>query len=272
MPSTYAHYRMGQEVYKKLKGEEKRVVEAKKELFDIGLHGPDILFYYKPLFMNGINQVGYGMHAVPGMDFFKKAAGILESSRDRKACRAYIYGFICHFALDVTCHGYIDEKIAASGISHTEIEVEFDRELMIMDGYEPVTHNLTGHIHATKENAEVIQNFFAGVSSIQVQKALEGMISYNKLLIAPSRIKRCLIYALLKATGNYKEMHGLLVNYEKNPMCEDSNKKLMELYMQAEILAVRLIEDYMDSARGIIPYHEKYHYTFGSQLGGEYEI
>ena len=30
--------------------------------------------------------------------------------------------------------GYIDEKIAKSGISHTEIEVEFDRNLMEKDG------------------------------------------------------------------------------------------------------------------------------------------
>lgn len=27
------------------------------------------------------------------------------------------------------CHGYIDEKIQASGVSHAEIEVEFDRML-----------------------------------------------------------------------------------------------------------------------------------------------
>lgn len=51
-----------------------------------------------------------------------------------------------HFALDVSCHGYIDEKIAASGISHTEIEVEFDRMLMLMDGKDPLRQNLTEHI------------------------------------------------------------------------------------------------------------------------------
>ena len=36
---------------------------------------------------------------------------------------SYACGLVCHFALDVTCHGYIDEKIEASGATHTEIEV-----------------------------------------------------------------------------------------------------------------------------------------------------
>jgi hypothetical protein len=57
----------------------------------------------------------------------KMADEIIETASDKEAALAYIYGFICHFALDSTCHGYIDEKIAQSGVSHTEIEVEFER-------------------------------------------------------------------------------------------------------------------------------------------------
>ena len=35
-----------------------------------GLHGPDILFYYKPLRANAVNQIGFGMHARPAAEFF----------------------------------------------------------------------------------------------------------------------------------------------------------------------------------------------------------
>lgn len=49
MPSTYAHYRMGQQVRTMLDGNEKKIVEKYPQLYLIGLHGPDILFYYKPL-------------------------------------------------------------------------------------------------------------------------------------------------------------------------------------------------------------------------------
>ena len=62
MPSTYAHYRMGQEVKEKLRGEERRIIAAHSELYLIGLHGPDIFFYYKPLRIHPINQIGYGTH------------------------------------------------------------------------------------------------------------------------------------------------------------------------------------------------------------------
>lgn len=55
--------------------------------------------------------------------------------------------------------------------SHAEIEAEWDRKLMVMDGYNPVAHRLTDHIHPTKENAGVIQTFFPAVDAEQVKKA-----------------------------------------------------------------------------------------------------
>lgn len=265
MPSTYAHYRMGQEVYRNLTGKPKQIIEKYKELYDIGLHGPDILFYYKPLFANPVNHVGYAMHDRPGIEFFRQASLVMQKAENKEACEAYIYGFCCHFALDVSCHGYIDEKIAESGVSHTEIEVEFDRKLMLTDGFNPLTHNLTGHIHPTLKNAEVISPFYKNVTPQQAEQALQGIITNNKLLIAPSYFKRFLIYGLLKATGNYKEMHGLLVNYSENPQCTDSTQMLMQLYRDAEKLAERLIDEYEDSASGKIPFDKRYGLTFGGK-------
>ena len=54
MPSTYAHYLFGKEVYKNLGDNIKNMINQNKELYLIGLHGPDILFYYKPLQNNSI--------------------------------------------------------------------------------------------------------------------------------------------------------------------------------------------------------------------------
>lgn len=272
MPSTYAHYRMGQEVRNSLNEREKEIVESYPELFLIGLHGPDILFYYKPLVSNKVNQIGYGMHGRPGKEFFEKAAKVLKQHQGNDAYLSYVYGFICHFALDVTCHGYIDEKIAASGISHTEIEVEFDRMLMVKDGYDPIRHRLTEHIVPSMENAGVIQAFFEGADSKQVCEALKGMISNNNLLIAPSKGKRFLINALLTVTGNYKEMHGLVVNYQRNPQCDDSTAKLWSLYQKAEKLSLSLIHEYQDYLEGRENLNQIYNYTFGTQLVGEKEI
>ena len=270
MPSTYAHYRLGQEVLKGLSVDAGRIINNNKELYDIGLHGPDILFYYKPLFSCEVNKQGYDMHARSGKMFFENAAKVLSETDEgqKEAALAYIYGFCCHFALDVSCHKYIDEKIAADGVSHTEIEVEFDRSLMENDGYNPVTHILTNHIHASYENAEVISRFYENLTPKQVKKSLESMIYYNRLLIAPSQLKRKLIYGLLRITGNYKEMHGLIVNYRPNPLCDDSTKKLYSLYENALKLAALLIGEFKDSAVGNIDFNAIYEFTFGSQLPG----
>lgn len=267
MPSTYAHYRLGQEVLGQLPDEIRATINSYKQLYDIGLHGPDILFYYKPLWSCPVNKQGYDMHGRSGREFFEKAAKVISGldAGDERAALSYLYGFCCHFALDVSCHGYIDEKIAASGVSHTEIEVEFDRSLMIKDGFNPITHSLTDHINPTHENAETIKKFYNNLTTDEVVQALKGMIKYNKLLIAPSHLKRYLIYALLGVTGNYKEMHGLLVSYKANRQCDDSTERLYKLYDNALDLAVRLIGEYKDSARGSLPLNKIYRYTFGGK-------
>ena len=73
-----------------------------------------------------------------------------------------------------------------------------------------------------------------------------GMIHYNHLLLAPSVFKRMFIYMLLRLTGNYKEMHGLIVNFEANPACHDSTQKLKQLYTLAAERTVQLINEYND--------------------------
>ena len=57
MPSTYAHYRMGKEAAEELTGEAWHTLSMYRQLYLIGLHGPDILFYYRPLKSNVINGI-----------------------------------------------------------------------------------------------------------------------------------------------------------------------------------------------------------------------
>lgn len=262
MPSTYAHYRMGKDVADEFEGEIWHTISMYHQLYLIGLHGPDILFYYKPLKSNPINRIGYGMHERPGIEFFRHAVKVIEKKMVKEPYLAYMYGVMCHFALDVSCHGYIDKKIAQSGVTHAEIEVEFDRMLMERDGLDPIRHSLTDHIVPSMKNAEVISSFYEGTTPEQIQTALKGMIYNNKLLLAPSRIKRLFVKGILKLSGNYKEMHGLMVNYKPNPLCVDSNEKLMCLYNDAEALAVKLIKEYHE----LDGWNPVYKYTFGSKL------
>lgn len=201
MPSTYAHYRFGLDVCKTLQCREQKIIDAYPELYMIGLHGPDILFYYDALSSNSVNRTGYELHEKSGKIFFENARNVIASSKSPDASLSYAYGVLCHFALDVNCHAYVDEKIAISGISHAEIESEFDRSLMLLDGIEPTTHIQTAHISP----------------------------------------------------------HG-------NPLCEDSNAKLMELYHLAESQAKLFItsfDGYLSEKQELDPIFD---YTFNGAL------
>lgn len=272
MPATYAHYRFGQEVRKDLPEKEKKIVEEFPELFMIGLHGPDIFFYYKPFSKNRVRLIGHEMHKRAGEAFFAPAAEVVREHDGNHAYLSYLYGFICHFALDVACHGYIDEKIAKSGISHTEIEAEFDRMLMVKDGHDPIRYKPTGHIVPSLENAEIIRAFFEDADSTQVLGTLKGMVTYLNLLVVPSKGKRFLINTILKLTGNYKELHGLMINYLANPDCADSTKELFKRYGEAKDMALLLIHEYGDFLEGKERLSPIYQYTFGSKKVEEEEM
>lgn len=267
MPSTYAHYKFGQELRRELDGEERNIIEEFPDYFTIGLHGPDILFYYKPLRSNRVNRIGYGTHDKSGLAFFSNAMKVLEEHTQDNRYYSYLYGAICHFALDTTCHGYIAEKIAKSGVSHTEIEAEFDRSLLLQDGFEPTAQPLTNHIKTDEELGEVIHSFFPPVSKEETVAALQGMLHYNSLLLAPSHIKRGIIYLILLLSGNYKEMHGLIINYHENPDCRDSTEELTRLYQKAKSAALSLIREFkQDAAKGQLS-NPIYQYNFAGKRG-----
>lgn len=268
MPSTYAHFRFGQQVYRRLPKEVRAQIQPYKQLFDIGLHGPDLLFYYRPLIPNRINHIGYAMHDKTGHTVFSFLGKIAVKSDCPKAHLAYLYGFLCHFALDRECHGYINQKIIQSGVRHAEIEVEFDRYLLVHDFKNPLTQILTNHIKPNIPNAQIISHFFPGVKTLQIEKALHSMIFYNHLLIAPHTPKRKMVYAILRATGNDKEMHGLVMNLKPNVNCFDSNRMLRKLYNNAVDKAVTMILEYRDTLSGKLSWRNWYSYTFGSQYKG----
>lgn len=96
MPSTYAHYCFGKAVYRRLPQEIQEEIKAYSPLYMTGLHGPDILFYYKPLKPNAINRIGYGMHGRPAVEFFEKAWMRARELPEGRGGFAYLYGFICH--------------------------------------------------------------------------------------------------------------------------------------------------------------------------------
>ena len=62
MPAAYTHYRFGRDVLALLPEELRGVITAHRALYDIGLHGPDIFFFYRPLGHNSVIRLGHALH------------------------------------------------------------------------------------------------------------------------------------------------------------------------------------------------------------------
>ncbi|CUX45028.1 zinc dependent phospholipase C family protein [Clostridium sp. C105KSO13] len=263
MPTTYAHYRFGRDVISALPRPLERSVENNRELFDIGLHGPDILFYYNAIdTSNLVIQQGHAIHRKPADEFFMRAEEILKKEENSAAARAYIYGFICHFVLDSECHKYIQKMMYVSKITHSEIEKEFDRYLLTEDYINPLRYLATKHIHPSPENAQVIAPFFDDLSPETVRKSLRAMIFYHKLLLAPGEKKRKLLFTVMKLMGKYDTMHGMVINEEPNPKCEQYCLLLKKLYAGAVPIAADLIVKFQRSLFQGTELPSRFHETF----------
>lgn len=264
MPAAYTHYRFGKDVLKCLPFVYRKTAEKYREYFDIGLHGPDILFYYRPLSSNPVNQTGFAMHDRPGTEFFTRAAQLFASCENPDALKAYLYGFICHFALDSTCHPYIEKMISRSKLDHNEIETELDRYFMTKDRLNPYRYVPVQHIHASKKAGTVISPCFESVTPEEITSALRGMILSHKLLHVSGDAKRILISLALRLTGKYHSMHGLVMKSEPDEMCRKYCILLNKLYTEAVTVAASLIQQYTGVLEHGDTLSSRFSLTFGA--------
>ena len=268
MPCTYAHYKFGRELQKIYPEPLARIVRAHSCLFNIGVHGPDILFYYKALKNNAVNGTGFAMHREPGAVFLARAKEVYNLDKNEESL-AYLLGFVSHFVLDSTCHGYIENKIRISHVTHAEIESEFDRYLLLKDGVEPLHARLTDHISPTLKNAEVIAPFYEGLTVSEIQKSMRSMIFYNNMLRAPRFCKRFLVNTAMRLSGNYAEMHGMMFAKKTISACEDSNLRLEKLFQRALTRCLFLTENFIGYLNDECPLHSDFSATFGPAEGWE---
>ena len=232
MPATYAHYKFGKEVYRALPQELRQIIKENRAAYLIGLHGPDLLFYYHPCCKNRINQLGVKMHRQLASDFFNHAR-IVYQEKPSYVLLSYLCGFLCHFMLDSTCHGYVGRFEKQTGISHAEIETELDRYLMIETGKEPRVYLPASVLDDSEENCRVIARMFPSVTPKQIHRALEGQKLYDRLLTCKNPMKEKVVLGGMHVLGCYDILEGQVMRKKANPACRESTTRLMELYQKA---------------------------------------
>lgn len=181
---------------------------------------------------------------------------------------AYMYGFLCHFALDRTGHKYINKQVDMGTASHFAIEAEFDRLLMSMDGYDPLTHHVTDHIHPSMELAEDIRLFFPGLNTSELYACLRLQKFLLTLFNLPGRLPRKLFMAATRAAG--QESFGELFMPEfPDPKCFGTNEQLLTIFDASIPEAVDMITNLMDYLTGKQPWDDKFLWNFEGEYKGE---
>lgn len=263
MPQTYAHQYYGDLVYGQLPQEIQTVIDGHRDLYDIGLQGPDILFYYHPLWHNPVAQLGNDMHEWSGRRFFARAAGALADvdpqDDDAFAGLAYLYGCLCHFALDSICHAYINRYDAMTeGVTHSVIEGDFDRMLIARQGRDPVLENMVERFVPSRDAARVIASFYPEVPEETLYKALRSFVGFHGLIRCPSDGKRNFLYTALRVIGQYDSLRGHITAPAADPLCKESSARLEELLHDGVACGTSLIAGFTQN----LQYDNQYRLNF----------
>ncbi|MGX8687301.1 MAG: zinc dependent phospholipase C family protein [bacterium] len=264
MPATYAHLRFGREVFLLLPDQIQSVILEEPSLYAIGLHGPDIFFYHMPFMSNPVSRLGSTLHHKPGRFFFERAGLILKDRGERREDLAYLWGYLCHFTLDVYCHAYINQRVAETGASHTAIESDFDRDLLLKDGYEPTARDLTAHIHPRRDYARVIAAYHPETKAGTVYRSLKDFVFYNDLLLAPDPVKRSLLKTAFGVFDPRGKLFEHMIMEEADPRCGETRTVLFEKYNAAVPAAADLIGRFSDMAGGNCGWDDLFDFTFDS--------
>lgn len=134
MPNFYSHQVFGKLVWDELPEETRAALASDQPGFQLGLYGPDPLFFYHPLWPNRLCREGHLLHRqTPGV--------VLERYRSSDAvhtpyARGYAAGYLCHYVLDAACHPYVLAKSGGNSLRHLMLEGAFDR--MLSDSQLPV--------------------------------------------------------------------------------------------------------------------------------------
>lgn len=242
MPTTYAHYAFGHDVFTLLAPGTQRTLLPFLDMYDIGVHGPDIIFYYRAYRKNRINQRGVSIHHAPGKDFFSHAFAVYRRQRNKGMARAYLAGALTHFVLDSACHPYIEKRVRETGISHTEIETDFDMLLMRKAGLEPQRYHTAAHIHPSPGRASVIAPYYG----IRRGQCLEAMIEMKGILDVVFHSSFGLKRRFLGWFGrNYYPTLSLahyFVKPEMNPANDETCRVLLGKYRACQEECAELIE------------------------------
>jgi hypothetical protein len=249
------------------------IVDEHRAIYDLGVHGPDVLFYYRPLRPNHVKNLGRACHRTCGDEFFRHCCEVTartvdasargreprkaDCARGHEAHIAYLLGVLCHYMLDRECHPYVYARTGA-GASHSAIEASFDRHLMVLDHLDPLKHSPTHHLKPSPHAARVMQDFYPLLTNGEIFGAQVSMKLMLRVLAArpPAR-------PLFMTVAGLNGFRDLFIPPRPRRDLVDSDLRLKELYDDAVARAPGMIDQLMAHLNQGAPFGPEFHHTFG---------
>ena len=261
MPAAYAHYRFGAQAISSMPADVRGPVLRYRALFDMGLHGPDFLFFHSYFKKTPLYHLGCSYHRKSGRDFFTAACAHVKET-PTEAAFSYLQGLLTHYCLDSTCHPFVYAMTDDTGLGHAELETEFDRYLMQLDGVKkPHETNISHTMNLNKEEYGVIAGFYPEISVRDAAACIRSMRLSQKLLTIPTPLGHGIVVTFTWAAGG--NTSGKVMKIGPDPKCDHLNGKLLELYEQALAKYTRLLEQ--------LSHHMAYGAPFGDDFNADFD-
>ncbi len=260
MPATYAHYRFGFRTLPQLPAQVRSCIRKHRQMYDLGLHGPDFLFFHHPIADDKCNKLANQIHLTTGRKYFSYGARKLRLQPCESAA-SYLYGVLAHFALDSVCHPFIDQMSKDGRVSHMEIETELDRFLLELDGKpSPYGGSIARHIQLSSlRQAEEIAMFYPNVTPKQVVRSMKNFRFLVDFCTAPEGLRRRLI-----EKGVFSRIaNEAMMKREADKRCVDITPELKNRYDQAEGLFPRLAQQLSAHLSHNSPFGSEFDLIFG---------
>jgi hypothetical protein len=249
MPAVAAHYYFGQRVEERLPGNIAAMIKRHQPVFDLGLQGPDLLFYYNPARTNPVSSLGIAIHSQIASGRIAGASAALRKEWDEAAC-CYLLGYVCHFTLDSSFHG--DIAVAAPRIiDHFLLESELDRQVILKHYAKKPTafkrHNL---VKTRLKTYDCLIAVYPELTQAQLQKCARGFVFYLKVLYSPANVKKRIVKIIERTIGKANFFSALSVPDKANKIFYNDAKTLFSRMADLEEKGAGAVMNVVEHIRG----------------------
>ena len=242
MPGYMSHYIFGKLEYKKLSQNEiKRAIKDNITVYNLGLQGPDIFFYYPAARFISKKNLGSIMHnSLTGKYIGTMIAYIvkMQDTRERNIAIAYLAGYLGHYSMDVVCHPYIYYKTDYESHNkfyhsrHVALETDIDYLLVKEYMKKNISRIHYGKIiRMTDEQCSVIAEMLVYACKVTYQDirfdkrqavfVIKNMARFINIINDKTGYRKMIVRYLSKIIKFFQKFNQIFINDEYQLIYED---------------------------------------------------